>query len=95
MARHATLRAVLAACARNAWALSQFDVETAFLNRIVEEEVYVRQPAGYERRDHAKFCRLVRALYGLKQASRDWYMKLTQVLQAAGMRAAASDPCLF
>jgi hypothetical protein len=43
------------------------DVKTAFLNRVVEEEVYVEQPKGFEvgsRETHV--CRLRRALYGLK-----------------------------
>lgn len=95
VARHTTLRVVLAACARNGWELCQLDVETAFLNGDVEEEVYVRQPVGYERGDRSKVCRLRKALYGLKQASRAWYLKLVSVLVDAGMRATAADPCLF
>ena len=95
VARHATLRAVLAAAAGNGWALCQLDVETAFLNGVVEEEVYVREPTGYERGSCGKVCRLLKALYGLKQASRAWYKKLTAVLREAGMRATEADPCLF
>jgi len=95
VARHSTLRAVLSATACCGWALCQLDVETAFLNGVVEEEVYVRQPSGYERGDRGKVCRLLKALYGLKQASRAWYKKLTAVLREAGMRATDADPCLF
>ena len=95
VARHSTLRAVLSASACRGWALCQLDVETAFLNGVVEEEVYVRQPSGYERGDRGKVCRLLKALYGLKQASRAWYKNLTAVLRAAGMRATDADPCLF
>jgi len=95
VARHATLWAVLAAAAGNGWALCQLDVETAFLNGVVEEEVYVREPTGYERGGRGKVCRLLKALYGLKQASRAWYKKLTTVLRAAGMRATEADPCLL
>jgi len=95
VARHSTLRAVLSATAWRGWALCQLDVETAFLNGVVEEEVYVRQPSGYERGDRGKVFRLLKALYGLKQASRAWYKKLTAILRAAGMRATNADPCLF
>ena len=44
------------------------DVKTAFLNGVVEEEVYVEQPLGFERHDReSHVCKLNKALYSLKQ----------------------------
>ena len=44
------------------------DVKTAFLNRVIEEEVYIEQPQGFDVENREKHvCRLHRALYGLKQ----------------------------
>ena len=41
----------------------------AFLNIILEEEVYVDQPLGYTVKGHEdKVYKLKKALYGLKQA---------------------------
>jgi len=95
VARYATLRALLAHCAASGLILYQLDVETAFLNGEVDEEIYIRQPRGYERGDKGKVCRLENALYGLKQAARAWHKKLDTMLGEAGFTACASDPCLY
>ena len=45
------------------------DVKTTFLNGLIEEEVYIEQPQGFET-DNQKthVCKLMNALYGLKWA---------------------------
>ena len=53
------------------------DVKSAFLNGILQEEVYVQQPLCYEILGHEhKFYRLKKDLYGLKQAPRAWYSRI-------------------
>jgi uncharacterized protein YueI len=57
------------------------DVKSAFLNGILQEEVYVEQPKGFQ--DHQlpnHDYKLKKALYGLKQAPREWYELLTTYL---------------
>ena len=50
------------------------DMKRAFLNGVIEEEVYVEQPQGFKTHDReTHVCRLKKALYGLKQALRAWY----------------------
>ncbi|WVZ63619.1 hypothetical protein U9M48_013235 [Paspalum notatum var. saurae] len=72
-------------CASKGFKLFQMDVKNAFLNGFIEEEVYVRQPLGFE---HPKFSnrvfKLQKALYGLKQASRAWYERLRKFLVDQG-----------
>ena len=53
--------------------LYQIDVKFAFLNGYLNEEVFVKQPKGFQDPHFpGHVSRLKKALYGLKQASRDW-----------------------
>ncbi|GJY59866.1 retrovirus-related pol polyprotein from transposon TNT 1-94 [Tanacetum coccineum] len=59
----------------------QMDVKSAFLNGKLKEEVYVKQPSGFESNEflnHA--CKSNKAHYGLKQAPRAWYETLSTFL---------------
>ena len=61
------MRSVLALTAVTKWKIHQMDVKIAFLNGVVEEEVYVEQPLCFETQDRkSHVCRLKKALYSLK-----------------------------
>ena len=50
------------------------DVKTALLNEVIEEEVYIEQPKGFETHEKkTHVCRLKKGLYGLKHAPSAWY----------------------
>ena len=56
-------------------------VKTIFLNGVVEEEEYVKQPLGFKTHDKkTHVCKLKKALYGLKHAPKTWYDKMDRLL---------------
>ncbi|WVZ50236.1 LOW QUALITY PROTEIN: hypothetical protein U9M48_001510, partial [Paspalum notatum var. saurae] len=81
VARLEAIRILLAFAVSKGFKLQQMDVKPAFLNGFIEEEVYVRQPLGFESaRFPDRVYKLRKALYGLKQAPRAWYARLKSFL---------------
>jgi hypothetical protein len=67
-----------------------------FLHRILEEEVYMKQPLGFIDSNCPSYhCKLDKALYGLKQARRAWYSRLSEKLQSLGFSPSKADISLF
>jgi hypothetical protein len=57
------------------------DVKSAFLNGVISEEVYVKQPPGFEDLKHPDHVyKLEKSLYSLKRAPRAWYDRLNNFL---------------
>ncbi|CAI7888565.1 unnamed protein product [Closterium sp. NIES-54] len=72
----------------------QMDISTAFFNGILEKDVYMTQPPGFEDGTD-RVCKLKKSIYGLKQAPRFWYQKLAAVLEEMGFRTSSCDESLF
>ena len=47
VARYSSIRTILTLSAQMGWHNHQMNVNTAFLNKIIEEEVYIEQPKGF------------------------------------------------
>ncbi|CAM8951164.1 unnamed protein product [Rhodiola kirilowii] len=72
------------------------DMNSAFLNGLLFEEVYVAQPKGFEDPHYPDHVyKLKKALYGLKQAPRAWYERLTQFLMSMGYTRGGVDKTMF
>jgi hypothetical protein len=72
---------LLAFAASKGFKLYQMDVKNVFLNGVIQEEVYVRQPPGFKSPKYPdRVYKLSKALYGLKQAPRAWYDRLKTFL---------------
>ncbi|KAK1602478.1 hypothetical protein QYE76_037333 [Lolium multiflorum] len=94
VAHMTTVRTLLAVASVRRWSVSQLDVQNAFLNGELSEEVYMQPPPGYSVPD-GMVCRLRRSLYGLKQAPRAWFERFASVVTAAGFSPSLHDPALF
>ena len=69
VARLESIRILLTIASHLNFKLYQMDVKSAFLNGMLQEEVYVEQPKGFvDPHKSDDMYKLKRALYGLKQA---------------------------
>lgn len=92
----ATVRLVLSIACQRQWGLHQLDVNNAFLQGQLEDEVYMQQPQGFESTTYPNYvCKLRKAIYGLKQAPRAWFLSLSSFLLSYGFLGSKSDSSLF
>lgn len=78
------------------WSIRQLDVNNAFLQGQLDEEVYMRQPPGFVSSQHPHYvCKLRKPIYGLRQASRAWHTTLNSYLLTIGFHKSDSDGSLF
>ncbi|RVW91845.1 Retrovirus-related Pol polyprotein from transposon RE2 [Vitis vinifera] len=82
-----TVRIVLSIAVSRGWSLRQLDVNNAFLQGHLSENVYMSQPPGFVDKDNPSYvCKLNKAIYGLKQAPRaccpkqTWLITLTKAI---------------
>jgi hypothetical protein len=94
--RYSSIRSILALSTQMGWCIHQMDVKTVFLNGIIEEEVCIEQPEGFETFDRElHVCRLKRALYGLKQAPCAWYTWIDNYFTGLGFTKSEADENLY
>ncbi|CAH9132091.1 unnamed protein product [Cuscuta epithymum] len=80
-----TIRLVLSLAVIRGWTLRQIDVNNAFLQSHLYDDVFMLQPPGFvdpNKPNH--ICRLRKALYGLKKTPRAWYQELKHFLLDLG-----------
>ena len=96
VARLEAIRLFLAFASFMDFKVYQMDVKTAFLHGELGEEVFLKQPPGFEIAELPNHVyRLDKAVYGLKQAPRAWYETLAAYLQEKGYKRGAIDKTLF
>jgi hypothetical protein len=88
VANYRTLRVVLALAAYLDLEIDHLDVKTAFLNALIDKEVYVKIPDGYHLTSSKNLptsatyvLLLLKSLYGLKQAPMLWNKDVDAFIQ--------------
>jgi hypothetical protein len=89
-----TVRLLLGLATVHGWAVHVVDVNNAFLNAPLKEEIYLKQPEGSDD-GTGRVYRVKKALYGLKQAPLLWNEELGETMSEHGYAPSQSDPSLF
>jgi hypothetical protein len=80
----------------NGFKLYQMDVKSVFLNGVIQEEMFIKQPPGFKNPKYLnRVYKLSKTLYGLKQVTRTWYARLKIFFLDYGYVMGSVDKTLF
>jgi Reverse transcriptase (RNA-dependent DNA polymerase) len=86
----------LAIAAFHDYEIWQMDVKTAFLNEVLDEDVYMVQPDGFfDPKKVGKVCKLKRSIYGFKQASRSWNIRFDDEIKKIDFMRNPKETCVY
>ena len=93
-----SIRMMLAIAVELDYEVHMLDVQTAFLNADVEEDVLVKMAPSYETNDEAGVplvMKLKKSLYGPRQSPKNWFSTMDVELAVIGFRPLTTDPCVY
>jgi hypothetical protein len=90
------VRLLLTLTTQEGWPVHHMDIQSAFINRELDEEVYVRQPPRFiVNGEEDKVLHLDKVLYGLHQAPHAWNEKLDKMLAGLGFCHRTSEHTVY
>ena len=91
-----SIQTVLALAAQLGLKVRQIDVDTAFLNENISENIWVQVPKRTPvPKGEDGENKLRKSLYGLKQAPREWNHMVNKFLIKKGFERMEADPCIY
>lgn len=103
VAKMTSFRIFLSIITQYSMVVVQADVDTAFQNAVLDEDIYISLPLMFQEcinppnlMMYQNPClKLNRALYGLPQAPKAWFKTIDAVLKAIGYISLNNEPCLY
>ena len=95
-----TFRTLLLLSLQKGWDIVAIDIEKAFLEAKLDENIYIKPPPGLDLVENIdttnKICKLNKAVYGLVQASKAFYREIVTQLKNKNLFTVSSiEPCLI
>lgn len=90
----ASIKLMLTVADEKSLTLNHWDVKHAFTHAKLDENVFMRLPAGCGEKSH-KVVKAERAIYGLEQSGRQWGYHAADKLVENGFEQCKADPCVF
>ncbi|CAB1100789.1 unnamed protein product [Ectocarpus sp. CCAP 1310/34] len=90
----ASIKLMLAEANEKGMNLIHWDVKHAYIHATLDEEFFLRLPAGCGDKSH-KIVEAERAIYGLKQSGRQWGYHAADTLVENGFEQCKAEPCVF
>jgi hypothetical protein len=84
-----------AVAAKDNLKLWRIDFVGAYLNSLMKEDIYMKQPEGFVEPGYEDYvAKLVHTIYGTMQGGHDWYETLGTTFDELGYTTSRADPCV-
>jgi len=94
VAKFSSFCTILALAAKHNLEFHQMDIKAAYLNGVLEEEIYMELPSGLKVSEGMVFC-LIKAVYSTKQGGQVWYLNIKKTLKEMGYQCTHADHAIF
>jgi hypothetical protein len=90
------VRNILSIVAQNKCQFYQLDVKSSFFNDILQQEVYVDQPHGFEVKVQKDTLYMLKKLFhGSKKSPSSWYNRIESYIIKSGFNRSSNEPNLY